>query len=253
MSFRPPAVRHWIHARPRSGEAVDYEDAADLGADTWPICAAVADGATESAYADTWAQILVQGIVEAKATTADAVTDLLPRMQARWAAAVSSSEGDAPWYVNEKIAEGAFAAALGLSLQVDGRWQAVAVGDCCLFHVGEGRPDRSWPIEAPEAFTDRPALLPSREGATVPPLEAVTGTWRSGDHFVLATDAAAAWLLRTDPLKACAPSEGQVEENLHGARTKGTLRNDDVTLLVIEMRAPPPDVERFTPGAAETN
>lgn len=250
MSSGLPAVRHRIHARPRSGEAADYEDAADLRADTWPVCAAVADGATESAYARTWAQTLVQGIVEATATTADAVTDILPRLQARWTADVSAGEEDAPWYLDEKVAEGAFAAALGLSLHVDGRWQAAAVGDCCLFHVAEGRLERSWPIEVPEAFTARPVLLPSREGSTVPPPQAVTGTWRSGDHFVLATDAAAAWLLRTDPLTACGFSEGEIEENLHAARTEGTLRNDDVTLLVLEVEAPPPG-DRFTSEAAD--
>lgn len=230
-----------------------YEDAADLRAETWPVCAAVADGATESAYAHTWAETIVQGILEATATTADPITDLLPRWQATWASTVSSSEADPPWYVDEKVAEGAFAAALGLSLHADGRWRAAAVGDCCLFHLREDGLDRSWPVDTPEAFTNRPALLPSRDGTAVPPPQAVTGTWRSGDHFLLATDATAAWLLRTDAVGGFARVGGKIEEKVDAARTQGTLRNDDVTLLVVKMQAPPPRADHSSRPVADTN
>jgi hypothetical protein len=234
-----PSVSHWTCAVPKGGaDAADYEDAAALESDDWPVCAAVADGATESVFARAWAKRLVRGLTDQTVTSAEAFGDRLREWQAEWQAHVSERAADRPWYVAAKAAEGAFAAVLGLSLHADGRWRAVAVGDCCLFHVRDGALVQSWPFASPDAFTNRPALVPSRSDPAVPLPETTSGSWHPNDRFVLATDAGAAWLLRggLDPLRGGLEA---VPDWVQAARADGALRNDDVTFLVLDLASAP--------------
>jgi hypothetical protein len=98
-------------------------------------------------------------------------------------------------------------------------------------------------------FGNRPALLGSRgRAADTPPhgIRRVRGKWRKGDRFLLMTDALAEWMLRRneqderpasdiDRLQNEAATQdafaGWVEER----RDRQGLRNDDVTLVVIDL------------------
>jgi len=100
-----------------------------------------------------------------------------------------------------------------------------------------------------EDFSNRPLLLGSRsQGLTESSLRCDQGhgRWRPGDRFLLMTDALAQWfLLRTeqekDPLTAIrallaekspeAAFAGWVEKR----RQQAVLRNDDVTLIVVDV------------------
>jgi hypothetical protein len=234
------SVDHRTYAVPRDGgESGDYEDAAAVSGDRWPVCAAVADGATESVFARTWAKRLVRGVVQNGTTTAEALRDVLPDWQAEWRAGATEQAADRPWYVGAKAAEGAFAALLGLSLYADGRWRAVSVGDCCLFHVRNGAVWQRWPFDTPEAFTNRPALVPSRSDQEMPAPKTASGTWAAQDRFLLATDAVAAWLMEDEPTTLSELDQDAFQERVAGARADDTLRNDDATLLVLELMASP--------------
>lgn len=231
-----PSVNHRTLAVPKAGgEGDDYEDAAAVAVDNWPVCAAVADGATESVFARAWAKRLVRGVVQEQATTTDSFRNASAEWQAEWATAAQEQATDRPWYVAAKAAEGAFAAVLGLSLHADGRWRAVSVGDCCLFHLREGALVQSWPFEAADAFTNRPALVPSQPTQDAPAPAAATGSWRVGDAFLLASDAVAAWLMRGDPDAVRTLDSDAFRERVEAARAHGALRNDDATLLVFEL------------------
>jgi len=233
-----PSVVYRTHAVPKAGgEAGDYEDAAAVAVDGVPACAAVADGATESVFARAWAKRLVRGVVQDATTTPEAFAEAVPTWQEAWAADARGRAGDRPWYVAAKAAEGAFAAVLGLSLHADGRWRAVAVGDCCLFHLRDETHLQSWPFEATDAFTNRPALVPSTEARELPSPDAITGTWQPGDRFLLATDAVAAWLMNEDPVPVGTLDAGAFQEHVESARADGSLRNDDATLLVLDLVA----------------
>ena len=220
-----------------------YEDAAHVRAEAWPVRAAVADGATESAFAGAWAERLACGVVEEDATTPEALRRAVPAWQAAWRDAVRERAAGRPWYVEAKAEEGAFATLLGLSLRAGGQWRAVGVGDCCLFRVRDEALVRSWPFDAGETFTNRPALVPSRPSQTPPTPEAALGEWRAGDTFVLATDAVAAWLLNSEapvgPATVGAWNEEQFRRAVEQGRTENTLRNDDATLLVAHVTEPP--------------
>ena len=241
-----PPVDSRILSVPKAGaDASEYEDAAAVRPDDWPVRVAVADGATESIFARAWAETLVEGMT-ATAATPEALTTALPDWQARWAAALADRTEEAPWYAKVKSREGAFATLLGLELNADGRWRAVAVGDCGLFHLRDDTLQRAWPSAAPEEGTNRPALLPSRRdqmSRSPDDYRAVTGYWQPGDAFLLATDAVVAWLLRAEeqregPAAARTWDADAFREAVTAARADDRLRNDDCTLLVLELHAP---------------
>lgn len=233
-----PSVVHRVHAVPRDGEEPgDYEDAAALRADDWPVCAAVADGATESMYAGAWARALVNGVSADGPTTAEAFEATISDLRARWQGTVGAQVREQPWYVSAKAAEGAFAATLTLSLHADGQWRALSVGDCCLFHVRDGGLVASWPFDTSDAFTHRPELVSSRADQSDLHLVSTDGTWRAQDIFLLATDAVAAWLLDGDAPAIERLDDESFQEAVGAARDAGDLRNDDATLLVVEMDA----------------
>ena len=237
-SAETPPVAAEVWALPKEGEGMEaYEDAARTRTDRWPVRAAVADGATESAFSAGWAERLTQGLVDQGATTPEALRDAVSGWQPDWHEAIRGRAEAKPWYVAAKAEEGAFAALLGLSLRADGSWRAVSVGDCCLFHVRDGALVRSWPFGAAEAFTNRPALVPSVSSRTLPAPKAATGDWTPGDSFLLTTDAVAAWLLDADspigPADVEAGDETAFRKAVKQARADESLRNDDTTLLVV--------------------
>lgn len=235
------AQAFWL---PKGGASEEeYEDAFAVSgeeprATDAPLRFAVADGATETLFARRWARLLTGAFIEHGAA---ALTDQLPALQEQWAAAIDAQADALPWYATEKAAAGAFAAVLGLTLRPpaagrEGRWQAVSVGDGNLFHLHGGQLVRAWPQGQPDDFGNRPALVPSRPDREAPAARRAEGSFRHSDTFLLATDAAAAWLLRTDPAEAL-HWEGQdaFAEAAADARREGTLHNDDVTVLVLRM------------------
>lgn len=231
-----------IFARPKAGNAPEeYEDAAAIGDDRWPLRAAVADGATETSYSRTWAEILTEGVAQAGVSAVERLPTVLPQWQAQWDRDVSEQIEDMPWYGAEKAADGAFATLLGISIYEDNTWKAFSVGDCVLFHLSDDEVESAWPVDDPREFDHRPNLLPSRDGPSVPEPDATEGEWEVGDAFILATDAAAQWLLRTDPAAVLEFDEDRFRLATDSARGTGGLRNDDSTIVLLEMRVPEED------------
>ena len=226
----PKSDAFWLPKAGHRGE--EYEDAFALSeAARLPMRLAVADGATESAFAGAWAQHLVRQFVDESVDSETDLRERLPAWQAAWQVEVGEQAKGLPWYAAAKAEQGAFAAMLGLTVRPEGTWKALAVGDCDLLHLRDGALHAAWPLDDPEQFTHRPALLSSREGAAVPAVQERSGTWRPGDAFVLATDALAAWLLATDPARALGWTDATFLKAVDAARAEGVLRNDDVTLV----------------------
>jgi len=225
-------VFHLAKAGHRDSE---YEDGFALSCPgTFPYRAAMADGATESAFARIWAETLVSAWVASGVVDERAFVRALPEWQQRWMAQVTSKADNLPWYAAAKVEEGAFATFLGLSIDREGTWQALAVGDCCLFHFREDGVT-SWPLDAPEAFTSTPALVPSLPDRMAADIRVLSGAWNERDALVLATDAAAAWLMRVGPETALGLTPEDFPGRIARAREDGNLRNDDVTIIVLRM------------------
>ena len=231
--------------------AADYEDA---GAGDVPNGRfAIADGASEASFAAIWARLLVESFIAAPGKPWRSL-DWVGPLRRQWAAQVDGLA--LPWYAEEKRELGAFATFLGLvfrrsAVEPHGYWRALAVGDCCLFHTCGGRLVQAFPLTRSADFGNRPRLLRSRpQGPDELDArrEQAHGRWKPGDRFLLMTDALAQWfLLRTeqgeDPL---AEIRGLLEETAPEAafaewvreqRDQSLLRNDDVTLIVIDVES----------------
>ena len=222
---------------PKAGHREDeYEDALAVQNErTLPFYTAVADGATETAFARAWARRLTEGFIADRPGDAAALADQLPRWQADWAADVQARSASLPWYAAAKAEEGAFAALLGLVLHPDASWHALAIGDACLFHLRGGTlVGRPWPVETADAFGHHPTLASSLPGS-LPAAQTLGGTWQRGDAFLMATDALAAWLMQNGPAAALGFTSGTFSETVRQARTAREMRNDDVTLVALEI------------------
>lgn len=221
------------YAAPKEGHRPEeYEDAYAVRAEEATWAAAVADGATETAYSGRWAQLLAEGWV---AQPSDAAWPV-DRWRAVWRAEVDRRTAGQPWYVAAKAEAGAFAALLGVRVTADGTWQGASVGDCNVLHLRGGRLHQAWPWTKPDAFSHHPELLGSIGGAAAPTVAYTEQPWEAGDELLLCTDALAAHLL-TALLHGEAPPTPRTwdTEAFHAyigeARAQGALRNDDVTLV----------------------
>jgi hypothetical protein len=264
MSEQPPAWRWQAFAVPKgSHRPEEYEDAAAADGDAGRF--AVADGAAESAFAGPWARLLTAAFV---AEPAADWADWLPAVRRRWLAEAPAEP--LPWYLEAKLEEGAFATFLGVELrkpegqrtedrgQNEGggsdcplssvlcpsiiEWHALAVGDSCLFHLRGGELLRAFPVERSADFGLQPSLVPSRNGRFGGPPSVpyrAHGSAEAGDRLLLMTDALARWFLERH--EAGGPP-GELPEGpdefalwVEGLREAQGLRDDDVTLIVIEL------------------
>ena len=224
-----------ILSLPKSGHAPhENEDAAFVRSDHWPVHAAIADGATESAFSRHWARILVQNAC----TTSTLVPTLssLDAWRAEWRQEIAPQINEQPWYVAAKAQEGAHATYLHCIAQQNGTYQAAACGDSVLLHLRNNALHTAWPTSDPDAFGHRPALVSTTNGAA-PSFDTYTSTWQPNDAIVLATDAAAAWLLRTNPARALTWTASTFATEADEARSTNRLANDDTTVAVIQFEA----------------
>ncbi len=222
---------------------------------------AVADGASESAFAREWANALAGAFASAPpdlgGLTADSLDEWLRPAREEWREGVPWD--DLPWHGEAKARAGAFATLLGLTIEAapdgdegdegdeDGEalaWRALAVGDSCLFIVRDGRLAVSFPLEDAAEFGNTPVLVCSNPDNAENLWNGVSqrsGDCEAGDRFILASDAIACWFLAADAagekpwetIAALAPPDwdGWVEDQ----RRAGLMRNDDVTLLALEV------------------
>lgn len=264
--MEPALKAFWLPKKGNSTE--EYEDASAHSA----RLIAIADGATESAFADRWAQGLVKRFVESppagNTPSSLLLENWLSPLQKEWHKSIAWDK--LPWYAEEKARSGAFAAFLGVRLMgeeaqptpapqkfslwnfffpkkksiriISPRWQAVAVGDSNLFLVRGDALVKSFPIERSEQFDSRPLLLSSNPSKNRPVWQRVQmteGDCDSGDVMMLMTDALAAWFLKRHeagekPWKILGElrSNQEFSDFIDQQRTNTSMRNDDVTLVI---------------------
>lgn len=241
----PAAFRAlWFPRRGNSPE--EYEDA--FAADEQAERYALADGASESPFARLWAGMLVDDFVRHDRDPAE-WTASLPPLQDRFDADVRGRP--LPWYGEVQREQGAFATMLGLVVRDCGHptpsWQAVAVGDTCLFHTRGTEMIRAFPLDRAEQFSNVPRLVGSRPSPETSWENRVLNDRRGGlrgDRLWLLTDALAHWCLAEH--EAGRNPWTEMESFLHTEderfacwteelRDTRGLTNDDVTLLCIQL------------------
>lgn len=258
-------MRVHVRARwqPKAGNRDrDYEDA------FWPYWLdqeragpvfrfAVADGATESSFARLWARLLVllycNPAMPLPADDAGQFVDRITHAGRVWEGRVYRQPLE--WFALAKAERGAFSSLTGLNIRAEpsgravcGAWQATTIGDSCLFHVRNDQLILAAPIEDPQEFGYHPQLLSTNPAKNQPVWQALDGSarsgmWQAGDHFLLMTDALAAWFLTGAAaggqpwriLAGASQSQAHFARWIQDRRAAGELRNDDVTLLAIRL------------------
>jgi serine/threonine protein phosphatase PrpC len=207
---------------------------------------AVADGATETSFSGLWAKILCEAYVAGETCLED--------LQKRWLDEVSSRE--LPWYAEQKLESGAYAAFICLSIQQSDdsvTWKAKSIGDCCLFHTRGKELLQSFPIEDWHDFNNSPLLMASRADRNEEALAGVKvleGSCEVGDVFFLMSDAISNWFLRRqkesgDALEVLGPVSSQKSLEKLCAEQRGKrdsdgralMPNDDVTIVRVTIEA----------------
>jgi hypothetical protein len=123
----------------------------------------------------------------------------------------------------------------------------MAIGDSCLFLVRSGKVVRAFPLDKAEQFSNRPVLLSSVARANQRVWDEVRldeGELQGRDQLLLMTDALAQWFLveaemgrRPWAALARATTQEAFSALVDLLRSGGALRNDDTTLVRIEVAA----------------
>ena len=224
---------------PKRGNSwVEFEDAYACNSSLGRF--AVADGASESMFAGEWALELCESFI-ADATNDGKLGPWLDAARGRWQPRVA--EQPDLWHVAEKMRDGSFATFLGLTVELEGmtgRWRAVAVGDSCLFLIRGGRLACAFPIDEAAAFGTRPQLIGSHGDGRMR-VAGAHGDLADGDSLLLTTDALAHWFLagceagRMPWRELAGLSASGFAEWVAAERRERRLKNDDVTLLTLEL------------------
>jgi len=236
---------------PKHGSSdAEYEDACNI--DTNRKRFAIADGATEASYSGAWAKQLVRAFTKGQLSIPITLEELVP-LQTRWQKNIAHRH-PLPWYAEEKINNGAFAAFVGIEFShqnldtgAQNIWRATAAGDSCLVQMRGEEMIRAFPLDCSASFNNRPNLISSSpaSNATIPDLMIhCTGSWGCKDTFFLMTDALACWFLREQefrnkpwiPLKVLETRDGVAFKTfVTDLRAREQMKNDDVTLIRIDI------------------
>lgn len=235
----------WMRIAKHGQSIRDCEDA--VAVDVAHGVLAVADGASSSFGAGSWANALAAGFVEAPpaALSIGSFSTWLDHARESWAAvAEHATVGSDGWWNEEGARRGAFSTVVGAVIVASGDQRAVTVmclGDSCAFvltgEIGDRVMKRSLPYDDAQQFGSHPSLLGSMAARRHDEPTWTTIPVSPGDVIVLASDAVAEWLLG-DPRRCGLIDEIEpttIASRLVDERTSGLIVNDDLTLAVIEV------------------
>ena len=229
---------------------------------------AIADGATRSFFPREWATLLVEHFCEPPD---------LSLVKTNWRVWIGPIQQK--WYeqVEEKVnvrnlyyltnsfntKESAASTFIGIEFNKDNtEWEAMIVGDSCLFHKSGSGFD-SYLIENSADFTNRPEVFASFDKDNHSEPKFIFGKAKPGDIFILATDALAKWILERkevgeldatlDTLKEVEEQE-QFDRFVRKVRHDEAIRlvNDDVTLMIISVEEVQKSEETESEAPSET-
>lgn len=231
---------------PKAGlESYECEDSIGIGSAALRYC--VADGATEGFGSRRWSKLLTKAWARSRGLLnceefGVFVSNLAERFDRYW------RKKELPWYAEEKALKGAFAAFVGIQFHESEnamQWQSIAQGDCCIFQIRDKEIISASPLQKAEQFNNNPILIASNLNQRTDQesqLIMYQGSVEPGDHFLLMSDAVAAWFLNTvndqDTLSMLYQLLAHDDEAVFTAfiereRNEKRLKNDDVAIVQI--------------------
>lgn len=233
---------------PKSGNTVEEcEDALSFNPTKSFLKVALADGATESSFAKEWANLLTNDLVKSRSLSLKHILKRLPTLRNQWLTEVTKIP--LPWYAEAKLEKGAFSTFLGMTIDLKKKiYNCIGIGDCCLFQVRGDDMMFSFPIQESNEFSNSPYLLTTKNNDDIELktyLKETKGKIEKGDYLILMSDALAYWFASENE-KAGRPweiflgllmdnSKNIFEEWLNEKRREKQIKNDDTTLLIIEI------------------
>ena len=213
---------------------------------------AVSDGATESSFSKEWAALLTSSIKSKAHISIKNLLNFLPILQTEWKRDVFSRP--LPYYAEIKANQGAFSTFIGLQIKrKEFLYKCIAIGDCCFFHLRESSIIKCFPIINSSEFGNNPYLIssnPSQNFELNKYLKETNGEIMYGDIFFLMSDALAHWFMSRyeqndkpweiilNLLKDCDCflNNEIFEKWLENQRQKGFIKNDDTSIIAIEIK-----------------
>lgn len=208
----------------------------------------ISDGATESSFSREWSDLLVSGFKDGT-TDEEGLCKLIENSAASWKAKTSSY--DLPWYAEAKLNDGAFATLIGVEIDLDNcNYEALAIGDCCLFHIRNKQLHKAFPIIDFRSFGNNPNLIatnPVYRQNIFEKVERAEADLIPNDLLVLCSDAIAAWILQggNDAARRCYTvyrmidvkhSTADFETWINQLRGRCEMKNDDVSAITIMIK-----------------
>jgi hypothetical protein len=250
---------------PKEGSSQDeWEDGAvfgPAGESGSGIRFAVLDGATDGSYSTRWVRHLADSFMSREdgegmyspALERGDVSAWFAAMQEAWQATRPVTDS----YIDHAMfARGTLATFVGGELAgLDGKtptWTAAALGDVVLFHVRGGRLVTHFPPLRPGDFDLTPdgiSTVPRHLERMSARLLFQQGRLAPGDCLFVATDALAEWLITAVESRGVSPwallgspaaDPGMFTRLVDEGRQASGLKNDDVTLMRIQLVANPP-------------
>ncbi|MDQ0871580.1 hypothetical protein QFZ77_000239 [Paenibacillus sp. V4I3] len=250
-------IENTCFSLPKAGNRKDeYEDAVGssifVNKDTAYYRFAIADGASESSFSDIWANLLASGYCNGKFESKH-IDKSVSKLSKAWKRKLNAK--NLPWYAEEKLKSGAFSTLAGITFRLtdasSAGFDAVAIGDSCIFQVRGDKIIAFFPLSSIDDFHNRPVLISSNTVNNIHLKMFVkkwTGTAQTGDTFLLMTDALACWTLTRyeEDASVIKKIQGLAGEhdfiNLVQSERKLIcrdggfyLRNDDVTLIRVNL------------------
>ena len=228
----------------------------------------LADGASEGGFSRRWANLLVKrltAMLDEDSLTPQTLQRYLAACVDEWQQEIvpelireygSSSRFYA---IQQSLLLTGSAATLAM-IEVDPtvrRWRGISLGDSCIFHIRDGKILDYLPktITRASDFDTSPLLVstqPDRMGVIREQLERealyLYATYKPGDVLLLMTDALAEWFIRqcehSNPQLIVSElyrinSDTHFQQMIDELRREQALKNDDTTLLMIQIDGRP--------------
>ncbi|MEV0683396.1 hypothetical protein AB0I35_05940 [Nocardia sp. NPDC050378] len=200
---------------------------------------ALADGASTTARAEEWAELLVA----AYAIDGLDILELgvLDALRSQWRERVDTA--GLPWYAQEKLRLGGAATFIGVDVDVaQQRYRAIGIGDACLLHLRDREVIAAGPLDHPLQFGRTPALITTHTGDA----SHRAALWEhgdgyvGGDHLVLASDGLAKYLLELHrggaPIDvATIPGNDDEFRTWVAHARRAGMDNDDTTICTVQL------------------